>query len=621
MSLSFQGFLAEDSDNATYLDDDSVDVDDRHDDHDNIDVDDEWSSLPIISPPAKGQILDPEYVTGLFSIENILQQNSSDWEKLDELINKVNETGGLAKVNVLNATRRTDNDIDLFDPSASASEQKFTYAKPYETKSNRVKISYNAEKGGTIIDAKDLKVQFVLDCDLKDSTGGGLAVPNPLTSPSPSPFNLPSNAIRPSSLQYPSASPLQRPQGSSGQRPQQGSSVQYPSDMMQYVFNSQRVSTTRAPRPLMYDKPSNGMYHHHQTPTKVPQKYSSYTTARPAAYQYPTRKKVPPKRPAQSQTQSQSNSMFYYPTKTPQKPSKAPSYNNQQQNSMYYRPTKAPSPVRSTAQANAVYYYPNDNAGQPSNGPSLESNAMYFFPTKFAVKQTTVKPSTMRVTARPTPRTTTTTRKPKKTVETNTTKKPPIRNIYVDPPMVEAIADTFDNVYNYFENAMTKKVKVSGNEESPPPAKSFTRKRGKKRPMMKRSTVINRMPVTESSVPIVYMPTEESFSKRYTQGHTERNGQKLTTNIQVTSEYTGKQPVTDRPIKDESSSESDYGGDYYTDDDYSGGSSSDSGIRDEEDDSDDEGEDITDEDSEDSSSDYGLSLGIGDVSRSQGKKC
>lgn len=542
--LSFQGFQMEDLDNSTYLDDDSVDVDDN-----------EWSSLPIISPPAKKQVLEPEYVNDLFSIENILQRNSSDWEKLDQLISKVNETGTLAKVNVLNATKRIDNDIDLLESSASASEQKFTYLQPHETNPNRLKISYEDEKD-TVNNAKDLKVQFVLDCDLKDSTGSKII--NRLTSPLPSPFNISPDADRPG----PSVS------------------IQYPPNMEHTVYNSHRISTTRAPRPLMYGN-QNQMYH-----APVPQTHT-YVTRPSVPNYYPTRKKHPQKRP-------NSQSMYYpmYPTKAPSKPSKAP-YGLP--NTMLHYPTKGSSPVRSSSQPNAVYYFPPESPTQP--------NAVYFYPTKFAVKPTTAKPNTLA----------TTTKKPIKTVDSKPTKKPPIKNIYVDPPMVEALSDTFENVYTYFEDALTTKVKVEEKDSRPPKSKSFRRKGGKKRPMMKRSTVVNRMPVTEMSVPIAYVSTEQPNQHRYTQSYNGQNGQKLTTNIQVTSEYVGKDPVTERPIKDESSSESDYGVDSYTDDDYS----SDSGIRD---DDDDDGEDITDEDSEseDSSSDYGISLGL-DVSESNGR--
>lgn len=499
--------------------------------------------MPIINPPAKKHVLEPEYVNNLFRIENILRRNSSDWEKLDELINQVNKTGNLAKVNVLNATSRIDNDIDLLESSASASEQKFTYMQPHETNLNHLKISYEAPKDN-IADAKDLKVQFVLDCDTKDGT-----------SLSQTPFNLP-NGIRPS--------------------------VQYPPAMEQSVFNIQRVSTTR-PSLIKYTQP-NQVYH---VPTKAPQKYSN-TIRSTTSHYYPTRKKVPPKRAT-----SQPNTN---PTKAPLKPS----------NQIHY-PTKAPSPVRSSAPANAVYYYPTDDP--PNFSSNAQSNAqlnaqsnaqlntlsnaqlntlsnaqsnaqaVYYFPTEFPIRPTTVKANIT------------------KTIKTST-KKPSVKNVYVDPPMVAAISDTFENVYTYFEDALTTKVRVTDKKNDRQPPKSFMRKRGKKRPIMKRSTVVHSRPVTEMSSPIVYASTEAN-RQRYTQSYATQNGQKLTTNIQVTSEYVGKEPATDRPIKDESDSGSEIGGDYYSDD-YS----SDSDIRDEEDEDD-------DYESESESSDYGISLGIG----------
>lgn len=131
-----------------------------------------------------------------------------------------------------------------------------------------------------------------------------------------------------------------------------------------------------------------------------------------------------------------------------------------------------------------------------------------------------------------------TTKKPVKV----TSPKPRIKNVYVDPPFVGEISNTLENVYNYFENALTTKVKV----------KPQNRKNGKKRPI-KRSTVENR----------ITAPTVAPFY-RYTNNYDTQNGQKLTTNIHVTSEYTGKDPEIDEPIKQQQSDTS-YGSDSYSD--------------------------------------------------------
>lgn len=132
---------------------------------------------------------------------------------------------------------------------------------------------------------------------------------------------------------------------------------------------------------------------------------------------------------------------------------------------------------------------------------------------------------------------------------TTTTAKPRIKHVYVDPPLVGEISDTFENVYNYFENALTTKVKVKPSE-----------KKAKKRPI-KRSTVGNR----------ITAPTEAP-NYRYTQSYGGQNGQKLTTNIHVTSEYVGQEPSTERsPDNEESYASGPFSDEYdsgsYEDDD------------------------------------------------------
>lgn len=479
--LSFQGFLSDSFQNSTYIvdDKDSVDVKDNENDHDDI----KWSSLPIIDPPSKKQLLDTEYVNDLFSIEDILQRNESDWKKLDEIIDKVNETGTLTQVNVSNATRRIDNDVDILESSASPSEQTFTYLQP--PKPNQLE-NPNDEQTETEPNAKDLKVQFVLDCDFIDATGS----PNDQDNRFP-PASGTSSASAPPYYLSPNM-------------------MRYPPDIAQSVFNIQRVSTTKAPTPIQ----------------SQPQKYT-YTT-RSTAAPSPTRKKGPTKHPAT------------------------------------HRSTKPPS-------------YPSEDLTE-------STDAVFYYPEKFELKPTTtVKPTTNR---------------PVKAIEVKPTKKPAVKNIYVDPPVVAVISDTFEYFYNYFENALTTKVRVKP-KDAPKRTQSIRRSHGKKRPIKKRSTAINRIPVTETTVPIFYASTEQPNYHRYTQNYAGQNGQKLTTNIQVTSEYVGKDPVTERPGADESSSsDSDYGGGDYFGDDYSSQS-----------DSTDEKDDVTEEESSDSSSDYGISVG------------
>lgn len=483
--LTFQGFLSDDFENSTYVDDDdsddSVDVEDSPD-HD----DDKWSSLPIISPPPKKQVLHSNYANNLFS--DILWRNNSDWKKLDGIVTKENEMGSMTKVNVPTVTRRMDDDVDLLESYVSASEQKFTYLPPQNPK--RMRVPHENQNVNGEPDAKDLKVQFVLDCDYDDVTPS----PNMNRFPSAKPHYIPSNVM------------------------------EYSPDSPQSVFNIHLISSTRAPSFIQIQ--SSGYQ------TQTPQKYTY--TARPTA---PTPQRIK------------------HPTK--RKPT--------------YHPTEASVEATST-KSGAVYYFPEEFDVTP--------------PT--TVKSFTVPPATKR---------------PLKTI----TKKTPIKNIYVDPPMVAAISDTFERFYTFFENALTTKVRVKDKEKGGQRSKSPRRKRGKKRPIRKRSTKVNRLPVTDMTVPIFYASTVHP-NYRYTQSNAGQKGQKLTTNIQVTSEYVGKEPSTDRPNHHDSNGGSDYSSsssDYFAGDDYS--SQGDDDIRDDEDE--DEEDSVDDEESE--GSDYGISLGIG----------
>lgn len=163
-----------------------------------------------------------------------------------------------------------------------------------------------------------------------------------------------------------------------------------------------------------------------------------------------------------------------------------------------------------------------------------------------------------------------------------TTTKPRIKHVYVDPPIVSEISDTFENVYNLFENALTTKVKV----------KPQNGKVAKKRPI-KRSTVEN----------VITAPTVAPYY-RYTQSGVQ-NGQKLTTNIHVTSEYVGKDPELEN-IKHQHQNDVSSGSDSYGD-----------GFDSEyDDDDDDESEDDNRDDDDDDDAYFDFSLGGGGVSGS-----
>lgn len=135
-----------------------------------------------------------------------------------------------------------------------------------------------------------------------------------------------------------------------------------------------------------------------------------------------------------------------------------------------------------------------------------------------------------------------------KPVRVATTAKQRIKHIYVDPPLVGEISDTFENVYNYFENAMTTKVKVKPQQNQ---------EDDKERPI-KRSTAGNSITAPPTVAP----------NYRYTQSYGSQNGQKLTTKIHVTSEYVGEDPGTKRPYRGED--DASLGSDSFSDEYYSG---------------------------------------------------
>lgn len=106
-----------------------------------------------------------ELPSNMFGINSILGRNVSDLVKLNQIITKVNKTGNLSRVKVLNSANRINSGQQPAQLLRQQPAQKnVTYVEPYE--------SYDKEK-----DSKELKVQFVLDCDLKkdgaDKNGNG----------------------------------------------------------------------------------------------------------------------------------------------------------------------------------------------------------------------------------------------------------------------------------------------------------------------------------------------------------------------------------------------------------------------------------------------------------------
>lgn len=130
-----------------------------------------------------------------------------------------------------------------------------------------------------------------------------------------------------------------------------------------------------------------------------------------------------------------------------------------------------------------------------------------------------------------------------------TTSKEKIKKVYVDPPAVAAISNAFENVYNYFEDALTTNVVQKVPREKKRAVKrKMVRVNGQGRiPIRKRSTVNDRIAATTSTIP----------EYRYTKSHTNEANQKLTTQIHVTSEYLGKEPEKfKKPDESEEISES-----------------------------------------------------------------
>lgn len=95
-------------------------------------------------------------VHDFLGIEQILHQNRSDVEKVDELVNKLNRTGALSRVNIDSNTMRIRHSSTPLPRSTTSQLRDNTNMQSYQQNDQQK-------------DSKELKVQFVLDCDLKDS--------------------------------------------------------------------------------------------------------------------------------------------------------------------------------------------------------------------------------------------------------------------------------------------------------------------------------------------------------------------------------------------------------------------------------------------------------------------
>lgn len=335
---------------------------------------------PVFSTSQQMKKLKPHQESNVYSeylgIDDILKKNRSDFEKLDELMQKLNETGALTKVNVFNITTSTmkiQQKTTPMPPATIKRSKNVTYIRPYEQNDHQK-------------DSKELKVQFVLDCDLKDSMNGDLNVRKPVSTHT-------------QTVPYYSSAPVVKKH-----------TVNYPT--IHNVFNQ-----------------------------RIPTKYTNQNTVNVKPINYP--------------------------------------------------------------------------------------------PTKAAVNKVT-------------------------------TPKAKVKNVYVDPPVVAAISNAFENVYNYFEEALTTNVVDKKPREK---RRAVNRRKNKIRmndgqgriAIRKRSTAKNRVTVTT-----------DSPKHRYTKSYANGANQKLTTQIQVTSEYTGKEPEEVKQSNDESSdsSYSTSADDYEGDDEY-----------------------------------------------------
>lgn len=97
------------------------------------------------------------------SIATILNQNESDFDKIDKIVKKLNVTGGVTQINVINVNNNNQTKIRRKTTNAPSSQ----VASPM--KRRNVTYVHPFTKHDSAKDSKELKVQFVLDCDLKDA--------------------------------------------------------------------------------------------------------------------------------------------------------------------------------------------------------------------------------------------------------------------------------------------------------------------------------------------------------------------------------------------------------------------------------------------------------------------
>lgn len=173
--------------------------------------------------------------------------------------------------------------------------------------------------------------------------------------------------------------------------------------------------------------------------------------------------------------------------------------------------------------------------------------------------------------------------RPQQTIARPTTKAPKIKTKqkqkqkikYVDPPGISALSSTFENVYNFFEEAFTdnvvlKKPPINKVKNSAP-----NRKRKNNRNNRRQGTKNgNRKPVTrpQRRKPIVKRSTAPTLApgSRSTQPAENKQKQHLTTKIHVTSEYVAPEtkPTVDLDDRQEEEIYDDYGDDDDEDDYY-----------------------------------------------------
>lgn len=195
------------------------------------------------------------------------------------------------------------------------------------------------------------------------------------------------------------------------------------------------------------------------------------------------------------------------------------------------------SPMNYQQPQKQLVRYPNPNYGSAFNQriPVVASNQLVARPPKIYYAMPT---------------------KPAINIQRITTPKTKVKTVYVDPPGIAAVSNVLDGVYSYFEDTFTTSVV----KKDPLSTKSTFKSNKHRNQIRKRSTNSDR---------ILY--STKSPISEYTKSHNDKN-QKLTTQIHVTSEFVGQDPLkeNDQHKPKESDSESDeydFGGDTYEDDD------------------------------------------------------